>query len=179
MVTGLQGTFTKLQENQAGPVGKEVIGNVNITLPDNASQNNYYLLYGVLLDNRGKANARDYFMEYEDDTDLGLGEFKDIHFSEMGYASAQPFDDKTFNGTTLNFSRQVSLLIGDVNKPPRYLRVYLHSITEDTFRFLKSLNAYYDNGSNPFAEPTRVLGNIENGYGYFGGYTSTYVDIPL
>ena len=180
MVNGLQGTFTKLEEIQGGPVGKEVIGQVNITLPDNGTQNNYYIIYGVLLDNKGKANARDYFRPLEDDDDLGIGaDFKDIQFSEMGYASSQPFDDKAFNGTTLRVSRRVSLLIGDVSKPPKHLRVYLHSITEDTYRFLKSLNAYYDTNGNPFAESSRVIGNVEKGYGYFGGYTSSDVDIEL
>ena len=178
-VYGLQGTFTKLEENFAGPFGKEVIGEVNLVLPDNGSQDNYYLIYGVLLDDKGKANARDYFRAIEDD-DLGLGpDFKDVQFSQIGFTDAQPFDDKAFNGTTLHVSRRVSLLIGEVTKPPKYLRVYLHSITQDTHRFLKSLNAYYDTNGNPFAESTRVIGNIENGYGYFGGYTSTYIDIEL
>ena len=179
LVSGLQGTFNKLEEHVGGPVGKEVIGQVNITLPDNGAQNNYYLIYGVLLD-KGKANARDYFRPLEEDEDLGIGtDFKDIRFSEMGYSNSQPFDDKAFNGTTLHISRRVSLLIGDAAKPPKHLRVYLHSITEDTYRFLKSLNGYYENNGNPFAESSRVIGNIENGYGYFGGYTSTFIDIEL
>ena len=180
LVSGLQGTFTKLEENIGGPYGKEVIGMVNLTLPDNGMQDNYYLIYGVLLDNKGKANARDYFRPIEDDSDLGIGsDFKDIQFSQIGYTDSAPFDDKAFNGTTLNVSRRVSLLIGEVTKPPKYLRIYLHSITQDTHRFLKSLNAYYDTNGNPFAEATRVIGNVENGYGYFGGYTSMYVDIEL
>jgi len=180
LVSGLQGNFTKLEEIYGGPFGKEVIGNVNLTLPDNGSQNNYYLIYGVLLDNKGKANARDYFRPIEEDDASGIGaDFKDIQFSQVGYTDSEPFDDKAFNGTTLNVSRRVSLLIGEVTKPPKYLRIYLHSITQDSHRFLKSLNAYYDTNGNPFAESTRVIGNIENGYGYFGGYTSTYIDIEL
>ena len=179
-VSGLQGSFTLLSRAQTTAVGEEIIGELNITLPDNGSQENYYILYGVLLDNQGKANARDIFREKEEDDDLVLGsDFKDIHFSSMGYATAQPFDDKTFNGTTLQFSRLVSLLVGDVVKQPQVLRVYLHSVTPDTYRFLKSLNAYYENGGSPFAEATRVIGDVKNGYGYFGGYTSTYVDILL
>lgn len=179
-VSGLQGTFTPLFRGPAGPVSEEITGNLSITFPDNGAENNYYIIYGVLLDNRMKANARDIFREKEAEEGLGLStDFKDIHFSTMGYEAVRPFDDKTFNGTTLTFSKPVSLLVGDAVKQPKFLRVYLHSVTPDTYRFLKSLNAYYDNGSSPFSEATRVIGNMKQGYGYFGGYTSTYTDIPL
>lgn len=180
VVSGLQGTFTKISENPGAGKAFEVVGNVTINLPDNGAQSNYYLLYGALLDDRGVANARDYFTELEEDEDITVGSnFKDIHFSGIGYAAAKPFDDKTFNGTTLHLTKQVKLLIGDSQKMPKTLRIYLHSITQDTHRFLKSLNAYNENNGNPFAEASRVVGNVTNGYGYFGGYTSMYIDITL
>ncbi len=179
-VSGIQGSFTKMQQFPFAGKGLEVIGQLTVTLPDNGSENNYYLLYGVLLDNRLKANARDVFQQIrEDNTTSIASDFKDIHFSEFGYQKAKPFDDKTFNGTTLALSRSVKFLIGNGDTPPKYLRIYVHSITQDTYRFLKSLQNYNATNNNPFAEATRVIGNIENGYGYFGGYTSSYVDITL
>jgi hypothetical protein len=175
-VSGLQASFTPSSQSQFGLDGK-----VTVTLPDNGSENNYYQIYGLLLDDRKVANARDYFRENTDEENAGVGaEFEEIHFSEAGsYYYQLPFNDMNFNGRTITFTREVNMYIGNASTPPRYLRVILHSITRDTYRFLKSYRSYEDNYGNPFAEPTRVVGNLENGYGFFGGYTSTYVDIPL
>ncbi|MBK0404049.1 DUF4249 domain-containing protein [Adhaeribacter sp. BT258] len=179
-LSGLRASFQKISAEEPGGNFAIVQGRVSISLPDNGSENNYYVLYGVLLDDRYVANGRDVFQE-ETDEDAALvgNEFQNIHFSPILYGDANPFDDKTFNGNTVSFTRKAMLYYGKANTPPRYLRIYVHSITEDTFKFLKSLKMYNDNGNNPFAEQTRVLGNLEKGYGYFGGFTSTYFDIEL
>jgi hypothetical protein len=178
-ISGVQASFQKTSEEITSGFGI-VNGRVTITLPDNGAENNYYQIYGILLDNRYVANARDGFQEETDEEAVGVSaEFQNIHFSPVYYGDANPFDDKTFNGKTISFTRNVMLYIGNTNTPPRYLRIYVHSITEGAFRFLKSLKMYNENGNNPFAEQTRVLGNIDNGYGYFGGFTSTYYDIVL
>src|SRR6478736_7108600 len=64
-VTGLRGSFTQLQDNPTGTKRKEIVGQVNLSLPDNGAQNNYYVLFGALIDSQGKANGRDIFLENE------------------------------------------------------------------------------------------------------------------
>ena len=181
-VSGLQADFQQ-SDYYVEPAGNyaTVKGRINVSLPDNGSENNYYLLYGVLLDQNGKAQGRDSFQEDRDENSgVQVGaEFQDIHFSPIHYGSVNPFDDKTFNGRTISFGRNANLFYGRADMPPTHLRIYVHSITEGAYKFLKSLKLYNENGNNPFAEQTRVIGNINNGYGFFGGFTSNYVDIPL
>src|SRR5688572_28962317 len=129
-VNGLQASFTpSSQSSQFGIDGK-----VTVTLPDNGSESNYYQIYGILLDDRKVANARDYFRENTDEESAGVAtEFEEIHFSESGsYYYQLPFNDLNFNGRTITFTRDVNMYIGNPGTPPRYLRVILHSITRDT-----------------------------------------------
>jgi hypothetical protein len=179
-VNGLQASYTKTADHPLGEVGK-----VTITLPDKGDEKNYYSLFGALLDNRLVANNRDVFYEERENEDEGIvtTEFDEIHFSNRSNTTesytTEVFSDENLNGRSVTITRNVFLLIGDPAKRPKYLRIIVHSVTHDTYRFLKSSQSYVDNYGNPFAEPTRVIGNINNGYGYFGGYTSTYFDIPL
>ncbi|MFC5271794.1 DUF4249 domain-containing protein [Adhaeribacter terreus] len=179
-ISGVQATFLETSRENGGGSYAQVRGRVTISLPDNGAENNFYTLYGTLLDDRYVANGRDVFQEEMEDDAIGVStEFQNIHFSPILYGDANPFDDKTFNGKTINVTRNVMLFYGNAATPPRYLRIYVHSITEDSYRFLKSLKMYNETGDNPFAEQTRVLGNLEKGYGYFGGFTSSYFDIEL
>jgi hypothetical protein len=176
-VNGIQGTFVKKSDIYAG-----IDGRVTLTFPDNGSENNYYMISALLVDSQGKVSERDYFTEDEDNTGLETN-INDIHFSEFRYQDFygfKPFDDKSFNGNSITISRNVSLTFNSVSSTrPKALRLVVSSITEDSYKFLKSLQLYMDTNGNPFAEPVRVKGNIENGYGYFGGYANAYYDIPL
>lgn len=49
--------------------------------------------------------------------------------------------------------------------------VKVHRITEDHFKFIKSVNIYSSTDGNPFAEPINVFSNVRNGYGIFSAYT--------
>lgn len=46
-----------------------------------------------------------------------------------------------------------------------YVKVF--RITEDHFRFMRSMDIYDASTENPFAEPTNVFTNVKNGYGIF------------
>jgi hypothetical protein len=50
--------------------------------------------------------------------------------------------------------------------------ILVKRITEDYFRFLKTLDVYETTGDNPFAEPANVFTNVRNGFGIFTAYTS-------
>lgn len=174
-ISGIQGSYLKKEENPFN-----LSGRLTFTIPDKGNQNNYYLIYGVILDDQHNVMERGYFSEEEEDSGIGT-EINDIHFSQAMYNdfySFRPFDDKTFNGTSVTVSRNINISAGGTVEP-KYLRLMVSSLTEDYFKFLKSLQLYYDSSGNPFAEPAQVRGNIKNGYGCFGGYTNTYIDIPL
>src|SRR4029078_12627682 len=98
----------------------------------------------VLLDGQYQAHTYDVFAEIlPDEEDLGIQtEFQDVHFSESRNESPQHFNDSGFNGRTITLTRDVKLYYGDMNKKPRYLRVMVHSITAETYRFLKSYQEY-------------------------------------
>lgn len=56
----------------------------------------------------------------------------------------------------------------------------LCNIDQNTFHFWRTMEYSYDNIGNPFATPTRILGNISNNaLGYFGGYASQFRTIII
>ncbi len=182
LVAGLQATYVQEGTEKIGNDGLRSYGKLSLTLPDNGNEKNYYVLYAVLLDGQYQNHTYDVFVENrsEEDEDLGIQpEFQDVHYSDSRYDTPQPFDDSGFNGRTITITRDVNLYYGDVYKAPRYLRVMLHSITADTYRFLKSFQTYNQSSGNIFSEPVRVVGNINKGYGYFGAYTSSVSDLKL
>jgi hypothetical protein len=56
---------------------------------------------------------------------------------------------------------------GNVRRP--FIKLY--RISEDQFKYMKSLGIYENTNENPFAEPANIYGNIKNGYGIFATYT--------
>lgn len=60
---------------------------------------------------------------------------------------------------------------------PKYIEVTLEHITRDWYLFLRSRGNYQED--NPFAEPLNLHSNIRNGYGLFGGVTTTKFVIQL
>jgi hypothetical protein len=78
--------------------------------------------------------------------------------------------DENFNGGTKQLKLSVESLVtythpinGKVYRP--HIKVY--RITEDQFRFVRSMEVYDAASDNPFAEPTNVYTNVKNGYGIF------------
>ena len=82
------------------------------------------------------------------------------------------FSNDIFENDTLTFymyaEDQMYIKTPDLFK----LYVEVKSISEDFYRYQKSLKEYYQALGNPFSEPAKVYGNINNGYGIFAGYNS-------
>jgi hypothetical protein len=51
-------------------------------------------------------------------------------------------------------------------------------ITEDYFKYAKSLATYQNLHDNPFGEPVNVYTNVKNGYGIFTAYTAAAATLP-
>lgn len=80
------------------------------------------------------------------------------------------FRDVLFNGTT----KELRLFVpsgyaapGTIFGDSVYTQVQLLHVTEAYFRFSKSYRFASDNRGNPFAEPSNVYTNVNNGYGIF------------
>ncbi|MEA2041979.1 MAG: DUF4249 domain-containing protein [Bacteroidota bacterium] len=89
------------------------------------------------------------------------------------------FSDNLFDGQEHAFSAIInswSFGYGENSSLPQSpLYIHLHSVTEDFYNFVSSYSKYDESQYNPFTEPVNVFSNIENGYGFFTGY-STYID---
>ena len=60
------------------------------------------------------------------------------------------------------------------------VKVKMTNIDKSTFDFWRTMEYSYSSIGNPFASPTRVLGNIQGGaLGYFGGYAAQYREIII
>lgn len=55
--------------------------------------------------------------------------------------------------------------------------IFLQSISPELFLYLKSIDLQSYNDGGPFMEPVPVYNNINNGYGIFGSYSSTSLDV--
>ena len=69
--------------------------------------------------------------------------------------------DQSFAGSTY----RIRVQFNSSRDVPPVLEVY--SLTEDTYRYAVSFEAYQDARDNPFSEPVSVHNNIDDGYGFF------------
>lgn len=79
--------------------------------------------------------------------------------------------DKNF---TLLFDPKDLRLFTDSSGTSSYTIFYFDHLSEDYFKYLKSYDLMLRNGGNPFAEPSNVHTNVQNGYGIFT-IVSTFV----
>ena len=76
------------------------------------------------------------------------------------------FNDLAFEGK----QKDLSLLIDRTfeNQAREFeLAVVWRSVTEDYFKYVRTLNVYYDSSDNPFATPADVYSNVDGGLGIF------------
>lgn len=79
--------------------------------------------------------------------------------------------DKNFNGATKTIvfyvnTYEMEAYADQQGNTLRPVLELLH-INDDYFRYMKSVNAYDNAQDNPFAEPTNIITNVKNGYGFF------------
>jgi Domain of unknown function (DUF4249) len=92
------------------------------------------------------------------------------------------FDDQIIDGTTYSVEIERGV---DRNLPRQEgytffnktdtVTLKLCNIDKATYDFWRTMEFSYASVGNPFASPTKVLGNIDNGaLGYFGGYAAQF-----
>jgi len=135
--------------------------------PDNPDTNKVVLMSRVT-DPPGLGNYIRYFTRVNDGMFL------------PGIASV--FDDQIVDGTTyelqveqgvnrnldIDFEEYSFFNRGDT------ITVKFTNIDKPTFDFWRTMEFSYSSIGNPFSSPTKVLGNVKNALGYFGGYAVQY-----
>jgi len=135
--------------------------------PDNPDTNKVVLMSRVT-DPPGLGNYIRYFTRVNDGLFL------------PGIASV--FDDQIVDGTTyelqveqgvnrnldIDFEEYSFFNRGDT------ITVKFTNIDKATFDFWRTMEFSYSSIGNPFSSPTKVMGNVKNALGYFGGYAVQY-----
>jgi hypothetical protein len=145
---------------------------ITIKINDPASEKNFYMVQ--VISGRPYSNYNAVYCVSTADKDV-----------EQSMAETDPLDpDNCYDGSKLlmkdvNFNgmlKQLKLSVesgelatytdpsnGTIYRP----HIKVLRITEDRFRFVKSMDAYDAASENPFAEPANVFTNVRNGYGIF------------
>ncbi len=88
------------------------------------------------------------------------------------------FSDNLFNGTNYTINASISARgyggngYSEADNSLDKIYVNLHSITKDFHDFVISYSKYQDIEGNPLAEPVNIKSNINNGFGFFSGYST-------
>jgi hypothetical protein len=159
--------------------GTDFLLNCNITFTDPALENNYYIINVIEVE---KFSLRKGFIDFvcpdpitEEEFSSNSGNFK------FGYA----FSDKLINGRKYNLSVIINgryYWDSPYNPYPKTSRVYyfrLYSVTEDYFKFIKTLNLFNATRWDPLSEPVMVHSNVTGGYGIFAGAAVSTDSITL
>ena len=88
------------------------------------------------------------------------------------YARILTFKDNLFDGQKQKITFDYYYYISGTPNQFSVRKVSLLSLTESTYKYLKSIETYRNVDGNPFAEPVQVYSNVENGFGIFGGQSS-------
>jgi hypothetical protein len=102
-------------------------------------------------------------------------------------AMSSVFDDQVVNGTSFDVlvspgvDKNNSLDIDDYGFFDKGDTVTLKfcNIDHSTYDFWRTAEFAYSSAGNPFASPTRTLGNVKGALGYWGGYSITYRTIII
>jgi hypothetical protein len=98
------------------------------------------------------------------------------------------FDDQIIDGTTYDIEVEHGVDRNTKIDPETYsffnrgdtVTVKFCDIDKTTFDFWRTMEYSYSSIGNPFATPTKVLGNVQGGaIGYFGGYAAQYTSLII
>ena len=82
------------------------------------------------------------------------------------------FTDAAFPGQSHTLTLRHDAYYYDDNGRPLAFRVIVASCSPELYRYMQSADAAYNNEDNPFAEPSQVICNVQNGIGCFGAQAS-------
>ena len=147
----------------------EHYGEIRIKFQDNPNEVNYYVI--ELFEYWNSRNTWEIRSPSQSTSD------NLILFNHYGKVF---FNDETINGQqyTLKLGYESNTL-NNWKANETLLKVVLYTVDYPYFKYNQTLNKEISNRDNPFAEPTIVYNNIQNGVGIFGGYAIDSVVVDL
>ena len=146
---------------------------ISIDFNDPPNEKNYYHLSFLIETNSGQRYATYFFTNdpllAETNSDIDIS-------SEPEFSGSQAvFDDALIAGEryTLNINVYNFIPAPDLKK----ISMTLSAVSKSFFDYFKTSELQEQTEDNPFAEPTLVFNNIENGLGIFAGYHPTAVTV--
>jgi hypothetical protein len=154
----------------------EDMDDIIVKLNDPAGEKNFYLIQVLRAGYQNAGYGIGCISTADKDIETMGGESDPMETESCYDASNLLMKDDNFNGRQkqLKLSAYSGALEpwtdhtnGKVYRP--FIRVY--RVTEEYFKYAKSLGIYANGDDNPFAEPVNVFSNVKNGYGMFSTYT--------
>jgi hypothetical protein len=144
----------------------------SFTLNDNGSRENFYGIEVLAVS--GGYEERIAFFSGEKAFSENLTVIEGQHSQGVMYQPENGvyFSNGKFQGRTEQFDIYVD---EQYVYSPYAVKVRLLTLSKDFFDFAISYQKQKTNSGNPFAEPTQVYSNVENGLGIFAGYSVTEV----
>lgn len=144
---------------------------LKVKINDPSGENNFYELRIFSPDTEVYDSINAWSYNYTK-TDLYISSGDpSVENANESYSTAVFFTDELFNGQSyelgVNIDNQYAYLPFTASN---HLYGLLISHSRDSYLYFKSVNAYQRANGDFFAEPVQVYGNINGGYGIFGGY---------
>lgn len=152
-----------------------------IQIQDNPDEENYYLIdgwvdilngmhdEGIELESNGFIHPHTGFISSDVNVDnKGLVSSTDIIVYPLDFIFLR---DENFNGQT--YELEFGLFEEDINFDPNFeleAHITVKSASKELYNYFKSI-AQYKLAAGALAEPSKIVDNIEEGIGIFGGYT--------
>ncbi len=174
-------TLTTYYTDYAYPENFEV----GVKITDPAEEKNYYRISCDIESWRYVESSQEYIYNindawlWSDDPVLTGGEGNNEIFDTGVYNEYNIFDDMFFNGGTYTVKMNIGTwhLMSDHEKCHYKIHIFLESLSEEYFKYLKSRTLHKANEDNLFTEPVPVFSNIENGIGIFAGYSHDHISL--
>jgi len=141
-----------------------------LVLSDNGNQDNYYQLLLVILDDfDGNPSITGFSTNSPLLADQGSPFGGEEDGTEFFFTDAF-FTDDAFSGESISLELSASY-------PSSPTAIQYVSCTEEYYLYKLTLQNFYENNGNPFAQPVQIYSNIEGGLGIFAGYSFDQVNI--
>jgi len=153
--------------------GSDTVMSIECKISDRANVKNYYRLNvrSIGSDKTGPLGINDYAVANDIFTSDDILFFdKNLTSSVNGWPEnfTNLFDDSLFEGKEYTFT----IVSRKRNSPFNWIEFDLQQISEEFYKYLKSIDTYHSSSKDIYAEPVFLFTNVENGAGIFGSLTS-------
>ena len=147
-----------------------------IVFQDDPSQENYYM---ILL--KGKQDNKLSDIEYNSDDIIFNGNLSinSIGLQQNILRGSRSFSDENRNGNEISISFYVYNELIDINQLFSEYQVTLYHITQDYYKYERSLITFNNREDVPFYNKVNLHSNVTNGYGIFTSYAADSKSINI